>query len=180
LKELRSKLEGLGGAEISFKHSERTALLASTISHQKGLDDWLAARAEEHVLQIADLLALDRSMRRTLYGAEKISIIVTEDDILRAKMFMSAALVSFQSLVKITKIPHGPLLDFYQGIHNLHSEGRTKFTKGEMLRALPGAQTTAVEDALETAQAAGFIRATFSERKGIVYMILNDPLRLGG
>ena len=178
LKGLKSKLEELGEAEVSFNHSEENAMLASTISYQKGLDDWLAARSEEHVLQIADLLALDRSMPQTLRSTEKISIVVTEDDIVRAKMFVSAALASFQSLVRVTKFPHGPLLDLYQGIHNLRSEGRTKFGKGEILRLLSGVQTTAVEDALETAHASGFIRVTFEGRRGIVYRILDDPLQL--
>ena len=115
-KGLKARLERLNGANVAFKHSERTASLASSITSIVGLDDWLAARAEEHVLQVADLFALDRSVPLHLLTDNEITIEVTESDVLRGKEFVSAALSGFQRLVRITRIPHGALLDLYQSI----------------------------------------------------------------
>jgi hypothetical protein len=178
-KKLAARLERLGRAKVAFSHSNKTAILANEVTQStKGLDSWLTARAEEHVLQVADILVLDRQFRKSTSTHVKIK--VTEADVLQAREFVVQALTGLQSLVKTTRIPPGGLLSLYHMIHNLHLEHSMTFTKAQVFKTLLGFKATEIESAINTAQEARFIRAKYSERRGIVYRVLEDPLRIAG
>jgi len=175
-KELVSKLERLKRTNVSFKHSDRTALLASEVAASvRGLDTWLTVRAEEQTLRIADLLALDGQCSNLNGKRGDVEVEVTEGDTIRAREFVAQTLTEFQNLVRIAWMPPGALQSLYQTIHKLRSNHSSRFTKADILKASQGLQVKEVENALDTAQEAGFIKAKFNERKGIVYTILEDP-----
>jgi hypothetical protein len=178
LKELKTRLDKLNRTEVSFRHSERAALLASEAVQSLGnFDGWLTVRAEEHTLQVADLLSLDRQFDLQS-ECRRVSVEVAESDVLLAREFVTSALISFQNLVKITRIPHGALAQLYQFVHNLHLRHESRFTKVDALRALSEFRATEVENAINTAQEAGYIVSKLNKREGIIYKILYDPFRL--
>jgi len=144
----------------------------------RGLDNWLTVRAEEQTLQVADLLALDGQFSGRASGHGEIEVEVAEGDVIRGREFVAQALTEFQNLVRIARMPPGALLSLYQTIHGLRLRHQSRFTKADVLKTSQGLLVREVENALDTAQEAGFIKAKFNERKGIVYTILEDSFRI--
>ena len=179
LKELKARLERLKQASVSFKHSDRTAHLASEVTASvRELDNWLTVRAEEQTFQAADLLALDGQFSGRASRHGEIEVEVREGNVIHGREFVAQALTEFQNLVRISRMLPGALLCLYQTIHSLRSNHVSRFTKAEVLKKSQGLLAREVENALDTAQEAGFIKAKFNERKGIVYTILEDPFRM--